>query len=90
MANEGNCFKQLLSEPKEYGTAVVFGDNDHPGYYASKRISDADGKKLCKWKVDKIISLHKDSDTTLAGYARWFNVPEENITYVKDWVKYLY
>lgn len=89
MSNEGDYFTKLLSEPREYGTAVVFGDNDHPGFYASKQISDADGKKLCKWKVDKIISLHKDSNTILAGYARWFNVPKENITYVSDWVKYL-
>lgn len=87
--NEGEIFKVLLSEEKHYKTAIVFGDNDHPGGYATNRISDEDGKKLCKWKVKSIISFHKDSNTQLAGYGRWLNVPNENIEFIKDWVKYL-
>lgn len=87
--NEGDIFKKLVSEEKTYKTAIVFGDNDHPGGYASRSISDADGKKLCKWKIDKIISFHKDSDIELAGYARWFNVPKSNIEHISKWVKYL-
>jgi hypothetical protein len=87
--NEGDMFKTLVSEERHYNTMIVFGDNDHPGGYASKRISDANGKKLCKWKIDKLISFHKDSNTELAGYARWFSVPEENIERIKDWCVYL-
>jgi hypothetical protein len=87
--NEGDIFKTLLSEEKTYKTAIVFGDNDHPGGYASRSISDTDGKKLCKWKVDKVISFHKDSNTDLAGYARWFNVSTGNIEKIANWVKYL-
>lgn len=85
--NEGDIFKELVSEPKQYKTAIVFGDNDHPGGYASKRISDADGKKLCKWTIDKLISFHKDSNCELAGYSRWFQPSETEC--IKDWVKYL-
>ena len=85
--NEGDIFKKLVSEEKHYKTAIVFGDNDHPGGYASRSISDADGKKLCKWKVDKVISFHKDSNYTLAGYARWFS-PKE-VEKIANWVKYL-
>lgn len=87
--NEGNIFKELVAEEKSYKTAIVFGDNDHPGRYTTKRISDEDGKKLCKWKIDKVISFHKDSDTELAGYARWFSVPKSNIEHISKWVKYL-
>lgn len=87
--NEGDIFKTLLSEEKTYKTAIVFGDNDHPGGYASRKISDADGKKLCKWKIDKVISFHRTSNTDLAGYARWFNVSTGNIEKISNWVKYL-
>ena len=86
-SNEGDIFKVLVSEEKHYKTAIVFGDNDHPGHYASCSISDEDGKKLCKWKVDKLISFHKDSNTELAGYSRWFE-PRE-VEKISNWVKYL-
>lgn len=85
--NEGDIFKTLLSEEKTYKTAIVFGDNDHPGGYASRNISDADGKKLCKWKIDKVISFHRTSNTDLAGYSRWFT-PKE-VEKIANWVKYL-
>jgi len=88
--NEGDMFKAFLSEEKHYKTAIVFGDNDHPGgYMKSGYISDSEGKKLCKWKVDKIISFHREGIDYLAGYARWFDVIEENIQRVDKWVKYL-
>jgi hypothetical protein len=85
--NEGDIFKKLVSEEKHYKTVIVFGDNDHPGGYASRAISDKDGKKLCKWKIDKVISFHKNNNVDLAGYARWFS-PRE-IEKISDWVKYL-
>jgi len=87
--NEGDIFKKSVSEEKHYRSIIIFGDNDHPGGYSSMPISDKDGKKLCKWEVKNIISFHKDSNTQLAGYGRWFNVPNENIEFIKDWVKYL-
>jgi len=79
---------------KNYKTAIVFGDNHHPGdrwdnkyNNDTKTISDEDGKKLCKWNVDKIISFHTTSTTNIAGYARWFDTKE--IERISNWVKYL-
>lgn len=95
MDNDQVWFKKLVSsEVKNYKTAIVFGDNHHPGdrwtntyNSGTKTISDEDGKKLCKWNVDKIISFHTTSSTEIAGYARWFDTKE--IERMKDWVKYL-
>lgn len=95
MDNDQVYFKKLVtSEEKTYKTAIVFGDNHHPGstWYNiynenTKTISDKDGKKLCKWAVDKVLSFHTTSSVHIAGYARWFNAKEvENIS---GWVKYL-
>ena len=88
--NDQKYFKALLeSKEKVYKTAIVFGDNHHPGdsWQGSSCISDNKGKELCKWKVDKIISFHTDSKTKIAGYARWFECT--NIEHIIDWVKYL-
>ena len=85
--NEGDIFKKLVAEEKHYKCVICFGDNDHPGSYASVQTSDADGKKLCKWKVEKVISFHKDNNTDLAGYSRWFQ-PKE-VEKIINWVKYL-
>ena len=52
-------------------------------------IKKDDGKKICQWSIGEIISLHTTSNYTLAGYADWFDVPNENIQYIKNWVKYL-
>lgn len=95
MDNDQVYFKKLVSsEVKSYKTAIVFGDNHCPGYVWNNKynidtrtISDADGKKICKWKVDKIISFHTGSSYELAGYARWFDT--KNIEYIKNWVEYL-
>jgi len=91
MNNDQTYFKALLeSEEKEYKTAIVFGDDDHPGYSwgrESKHITDEDGQKLCKWKIDNLISLHTKDTVELAGYARWFS--PKHIEKIADWVKYL-
>jgi hypothetical protein len=91
MNNDQTYFKALLeSEEKHYATAIVFGDNDYPGdrwQSARKYISDADGKKLCKWKIDHLISFHTKGIEHLAAYGRWFSPTSEER--IKDWVKYL-
>jgi hypothetical protein len=93
MNNEQKYFKRLLtSEEKHYNTAIAFGDNNHPGDRWSEGdsyISDEQGKKMCKWKVDKMISFHTDGTNRLAGYLRWFDVPEKNIQRISNWMKYL-
>jgi len=89
--NDQVFFKALLTNSeRHYKTAIVFGDNDNPGYRwcsNSQTISDTDGKKLCKWRVDKLISLHTRSPETIAGYGRWFSPKETQ--HISDWVKYL-
>jgi len=90
MNNDQIHFKKLLTETKRhYRTAIVFGDNDHPGWNWSgaKTISDKEGKKLCQWEIDKLISFHTGGVKHLAGYSRWFS-PEET-TRIDNWVKYL-
>ncbi len=90
MGNDQIEFKALLTNSeKYYKTAIVFGDNDHPGHNwngSSTRISDKDGKKLCKWKIDKLISFHTRTQE-IAGYGRWFSPKETQ--HISDWVKYL-
>lgn len=89
--NDQAYFKALVSQPKVYQTAIVFGDGDHPGskwsYDTDTDISDEDGKKLCQWKVNKLISFHTKNNFDLAGYSRWFNVKETQK--IADWVQYL-
>jgi hypothetical protein len=86
--NDQAYFKKLLSEKRVYKTAIVFGDNDCPGHKWSrsdKAITDVDGKKLCKWEIDNILSFHTHDNSKLAGYARWFDT--YNVTHIDNWVK---
>lgn len=95
MDNDQAWFKKLVTqEEKHYKTAIVFGDNHSPCYAwknkfnkGCKSISREDGKKLCKWKIEKLISFHTSSSTINAGYADWFTPTETQ--YISDWVKYL-
>ena len=91
MNNDQAYFKKIVSsDERHYKTAIVFGDNDEMGHswnFSDKTISNEDGKKLCKWKIDSLISFHTKGDEHLAGYARWFSPLK--IEKIKDWVKYL-
>lgn len=85
--NDQAHYKKLVSVPMVYNTVFSFGDNDCPGHNwksGDKEISDKEGKKICNWKINKVISLHTKSNTTQTGYTRWFE-PKE-IEYVKDWL----
>lgn len=91
--NDQVYFRKLLSEQeKEYDTVISFGDYHNPGHKwrneyneNASLISPEEGKKLNKWKVRKIISLHTTSNVDVTGYASWFDYHE--IEYVKDWTK---
>jgi hypothetical protein len=90
MDNDQVYFKELLSkDERRYQTAVVFGDNHTPCqiWNGSGTISREEGKKLCKWEITKLVSLHTNSTTEIAGYADWFE-PKE-VEKVGNWVKYL-
>jgi hypothetical protein len=95
MDNDQVWFRKLVtSDRRKYKTAIVFGDNHSPcqnwhNEYNrdSSNISREDGKKMCEWEIEKLISFHTSSRSEQAGYADWFEPKEvENI---KDWVKYL-
>lgn len=90
--NESNMYRKLVTgESRIYDTAIVFGDNHSPcdGWTHSSRkgINRDDAKKMCTWRVEKMISLHTSSDSIRAGYGDFFDVKE--VQYIKDWVKYI-
>lgn len=95
MDNDQIWFKKLVTgDDRKYKTVIAFGDNHSPSQIWSnefnegaKRISREDGQKMCKWKVDKLISFHTTSTDHIAGYADWFTPSE--VEKIKDWVKYL-
>ena len=95
MDNDQAVFKKLVSSEKRiYKTCIAFGDNHHPGQQWSNdynkkttRISDKNGKKLCKWEIENLISFHVTSKEEIAGYSRWFE--PTNIEKIEDWVTYL-
>lgn len=93
--NDQAWFKKLVtSDKRHYRTAIVFGDNHSPCQVWNneynkkvKEISREDGKKMCQWTIDKLISFHTTSMEKTAGYADWFQPSE--IEKITDWVKYL-
>lgn len=95
MGNDQAVFKSLVtSDVRSYDTAIVFGDEDNPGYAwsnewnkSTKTITDADGQKLNKWNVKKLIAFHTRRDGELPGYSRWFT--PDTTEHIKNWVKYL-
>lgn len=95
MDNDQQWFKKLVtSNVKKYKTAIVFGDNHSPCQdwrnifnKRTKRISREDGKKMCKWDIENLISFHTTDNYRIAGYADWF-LPKK-VEIITDWVKYL-
>lgn len=87
--NDQIYFRKLVEQPRKYKTAIVFGDNDQPGYNwnGGQELSYSQGKEICKWEISEIISFHTHDHKSLAGYARWFDVPENKITHINNWVK---
>lgn len=97
MDNDQVYFRKLVtSDKRSYKTLIVFGDNHSPCdswrnefNKNTKVISRENGKKLCKWKIEKLISFHTTnrSNPPIAGYADWFE-PKE-VEHISGWVKYL-
>ena len=76
--NEGDMYKEIVKQSKEYGTVISFGDNDCPGIEK--------GDKNMNFKVHTLYSLHTEGNRTsnITGYARGFDPVETHI--VKDWI----
>lgn len=90
MDNDQIYFKELVtSTERHYKTAIVYGDDHSPcgKWNGTNTISREDGKSMCRWTVDKLISFHTKSPDRIAGYADWFE-PKE-VVHIKNWVKYL-
>ncbi len=95
MGNDQCYFRALVeSTEKKYNCLICIGDNHTPSYRWSNEynrdacnITREDGKKLCKWSINKLISLHTAGSVETAGYADWFTVTD--VTRIKNWVKYL-
>jgi hypothetical protein len=94
--NDQVYFKKLVKQYRKYNTVIVFGDDHSPSMTwfnefnqkkKVKKMTDDEGKELCKWDIKNIYSFHTTSETKLAGYADWFNT--KDITYMKNWVTYL-
>ncbi len=88
--NEAVMFRKLLSsDDRVYNTCICIGDNHSPlaSWHNCGALSQAAGKRLCRWKINKLISLHTTSNTDLAGYSDMFEPKEVEI--IKDWVTYL-
>lgn len=96
--NDQVWFKKLVTqEERIYKTCIAFGDNHSPGYAwcnsynsGTKTIKKEDGQKLCKWKIENLISLHTSPGTEYtAGYAEWFTVEPHKIQKIDGWLTYL-
>ena len=76
--NEGDMYKEIVKQSKEYGTVISFGDNDCP--------SIEKGDKNMNFKVHTLYSLHTEGNRTsnITGYARGFDPVETFV--VKDWI----
>lgn len=89
--NDQAYFKKIVSaDERHYKTAIVFGDNDSPCHRwtnGDSYLTINQGKELCKWKVDKLISFHTKGTEHLAAYGTWFSPKEEER--IANWVKYL-
>lgn len=76
--NEGEMYKEIIKQHKEYNTVISFGDNDCPGVYK--------GDKNCNFKVNTLYSLHTEkSSNNITGYAQCFDPKTTSI--IKGWIE---
>jgi len=76
--NEGDMYKAIVEEPREYNTVIAFGDNDAPDRYMNGGLDP-------KFKIKTIYSLHTDkNDEQVVGYARFLKA--DTVHKVKGWV----
>lgn len=82
--NEGEMYRKIVKEKRDYGTVISFGDDDNPGSF-DRSTNDTE----CNFTVETLISLHTKGKNTdnITGYARWFTPRTTRI--VKDWISTL-
>ena len=79
--NEGEMYRKIVKEKRDYNTVISFGDDDNPGAF--------DRSTECNFTVETLFSLHTKGQHTnnITGYARWFKPRTTHI--VKDWISTL-
>lgn len=79
-SNEGEQFRRIVEQHKEYNTCISFGDDDSPQAFSKV------GELKPNFQIETLYSLHtkKDSDD-LTGYCKCFK-PKTTIK-IKDWVQ---
>ena len=82
--NEGEMYRKIVKEKRDYGTVISFGDDDNPGSFDRSTSSTE-----CNFTVETLFSLHTRGKHTdnITGYARWFKPRTTKI--VKDWISTL-
>ena len=77
--NEGEMYKAIVEEHKEYNTVIAFGDNDEPIRFGSF------GELKPNFKIETIYSLHTNRGSEeVVGYAK--HLSARTTHKVKDWV----
>lgn len=79
----------ITTEVRDYKTCIIFGDNHSvcDSWGGEKKISEKDGKKLCKFRIDHMICFHTTDHNTIPGFGDWFD--PKTIEHVSNWVTYL-
>ncbi len=79
--NEGEQFKAIVEQYREYGTCICFGDDDSPAGNLNSST-----KLEPKYVIDTLYSLHTDNrSNNITGYSKNFKDVKTTIK-VKDWV----
>jgi len=78
--NEGEMYRKILKETRNYGTVISFGDDDNPGYYTKS-------EDVCNFTCETLFSLHTKGNSTsnVTGYAKAFK-PTIKTEIVRDWI----
>lgn len=92
--NDQTYFLKLISTEKQYNTCIVMGDNHSPcdnweNKYNKKTkcITRDELQATCRWKVENLICFHTSDNLVIPGYGECFKT--ENVTHIKNWVRYL-
>lgn len=79
--NEGEQFKAIVEQVREYGTCICFGDDDCPAGNLN-----SSSKLTPLFQIDTLYSLHTQKESNnLTGYCKDFK-DVKNVIKVKDWV----
>lgn len=77
--NEGEMFREIMKEHRDYGTVISFGDDDNPGNYLTEHAE-------CNFTCENLYSFHTDKySNNITGYARWLK-PTNKTVRITNWI----